>query len=312
MLLVLVFILVAGGVVIFSYASEVFAGQSLTFLNLDVVRASIVLLAIAVSLYVWEKERALGRLERALVEERILSAALEHRVREMGAILRAGRAVASTLSLDDVLELILHTAQELLGPDRGLGHALRLGEATPPHRRLRRARRAGQAPRSIPIGEGVAGWVAEFRGAGRAERRSARPEVPQVHPQGPLGPLGDVRAAVRQRRAVGVLNVSVSNGEREYTEHDLRALTVFAEHAAHRHQQRAPLRARARRVGAARGSGRAPARVPRGRDPRPQVPAHIDPRVHAPADDLPTTERSSTRSDSTRRSSSARASGCWT
>jgi two-component system sensor histidine kinase KdpD len=32
--------------------------------------------------------------------------------------------------------------------------------------------------------------------------------------------------------AVGVLNVSVSSGEREYTEHDLRALTVFAEHAA--------------------------------------------------------------------------------
>jgi two-component system sensor histidine kinase KdpD len=31
---------------------------------------------------------------------------------------------------------------------------------------------------------------------------------------------------------VGVLNVSVSEGDREYTEHDLRALTVFAEHAA--------------------------------------------------------------------------------
>jgi two-component system sensor histidine kinase KdpD len=32
--------------------------------------------------------------------------------------------------------------------------------------------------------------------------------------------------------AVGVLNVSVSDGNRQYTEHDLRALTVFAEHAA--------------------------------------------------------------------------------
>jgi GAF domain-containing protein len=31
---------------------------------------------------------------------------------------------------------------------------------------------------------------------------------------------------------VGVLNVSVSDGDRSYSEHDLRALTVFAEHAA--------------------------------------------------------------------------------
>jgi K+-sensing histidine kinase KdpD len=231
MLLLLVFILVTGSVVIFSYASEVFAGRELEFLNLNVFRASIVLLAIAVSLYVWEKERALGRAERALIEERVLSAALEHRVREMAAILRAGRAVASTLSLDDVLELILHTAQELLGATEG---SVMLFDSEKQH--LRIAASVGldeDAKRQIiPIGEGVAGWVAEFREAVVLTGDVRDPRFRRFIPKD--RPVRSAMSAPLYARAepVGVLNVSVSTGEREYTEHDLRALTVFAEHAA--------------------------------------------------------------------------------
>jgi two-component system sensor histidine kinase KdpD len=86
--------------------------------------------------------------------------------------------------------------------------------------------------REIAIGEGVAGWVAEFREpvvlSGDVKDPRFRRFIPKDR---------QVRSAMSaplyaRAEAVGVLNVSVSTGDRDYTEHDLRALTVFAEHAA--------------------------------------------------------------------------------
>ncbi len=231
MLLLLTVILVTGGLVVFSYASEVLVGRRIEFLDLNVFRASIVLLAIAVAIYVWEKERALTRAERALIEERVLSSALESRVRELGAILRAGRAVASTLSLDDVLELILHSAQELLGATEG---SVMLFDTEKRH--LRIAASVGlqedATKQVIPIGEGVAGWVAEFREAVVLNGDVKDPRFRRLIPKDRAVRSAMSAPLYARAEPVGVLNVSVSNGERRYTEHDLRALTVFAEHAA--------------------------------------------------------------------------------
>jgi hypothetical protein len=103
----------------------------------------------------------LTRLEHALIEEWVLSTALSSRVGELTAISRAGRAVASTLSLDDVLRLILESAQDLLGATEGSVMLLDEGREN-----LRIAAAVGlddSVQPVIPIGEGVAGWVAEFR-----------------------------------------------------------------------------------------------------------------------------------------------------
>ncbi len=230
-LLVLVFLLVAAGLVLASYLSELVRGREVEFLNLDVVRGSLVLLALTFSLYVWEKERTLAKTERALIEERVLSTALESRVLELNAILRAGRAVSSTLSSDDVLELILHSARELLGATEGSVMLFDEDKET-----LRVAASIGLSEditqRPVAMGEGIAGWVAEFREpvvlSGNVDDPRFRRFMPKDR---------SVRSAMSaplyaRAEAVGVLNVSVSAGEREYTEHDLRALTVFAEHAA--------------------------------------------------------------------------------
>jgi signal transduction histidine kinase len=230
-LLLLVFVLVALGVVLFSYASEVLVGRPLEFLGTTVLRPALVLLAIAFALYVWEKERTLRRVEQALIEERVLSASLENRVRELSAILRAGRAVASTLSLKDVLDLILHSAQELLGATEGsvmLFDEQKTG--------LRVAASVGLSDEAsnqiIPIGEGIAGWVAEFREpvvlSGDVSDARFRRLVPKHRK------VKSAMSAPLYARAepVGVLNVSTSSVERQYNELDLRALTVFAEHAA--------------------------------------------------------------------------------
>jgi len=233
MLLLLVFMLVTGSLLLFSYASEVFTGRKvvLPFLNVDVLRTSIVLLAIGMTVYVWEKERALGRLERALIEERVLSSALENRVRELGAILRAGRAVASTLSLDDVLDLILHTARELLGATEG---SVMLFDSEKKNLRIAASVGLGEdaATRTIPIGEGVAGWVAEFREAIVLNGDVSDPRFRRFIPKDRAVRSAMSAPLYARAEPVGVLNVSVSDGDREYNEHDLRALTVFAEHAA--------------------------------------------------------------------------------
>ena len=229
-LLLLVFVGVAGGLVFLAVASDLL-GRPLPFVNADILRIGFVLLAVAFALYVREKEKALSRVERALIEERVLSAALEGRVRELTSILRAGRAVASTLSLEDVLHLILASAQELLGATEGSVMLLDDDKKT-----LRIAASVGLSPeastREILVGEGVAGWVAEFREAVILRGDVTDPRFRRFVPKD-----RQVRSAMSaplyaRAEPVGVLNVSVSEGNREYTEHDLRALTVFAEHAA--------------------------------------------------------------------------------
>jgi K+-sensing histidine kinase KdpD len=230
-LALMVFVLVASGAVLLSYASETFFDRTLQILNFSVLRVSFVALALAFSLYVYDKERRLSKVERELIEERILSAALSNRLRELSALSQAGKAVASVLSLDDVLKVVLEGAQELLGATEG--SIMLLDEEK---RSLRVAASVG-LPRDareavIHLGEGVAGWVAEFR-----EPIILRGDVsdPRFHHFVPKG--RQVRSAMSaplyaRAEPVGVLNVSVSTDGREYSEADLRALTVFAEHAA--------------------------------------------------------------------------------
>jgi signal transduction histidine kinase len=229
-LLLLVVVLAGAGLVLLSFAERLFGARPPAFLSADVLRVAFVVLALGFALYVREKERTLDRVETALIDERVLSTALSSRVSELTAISRASRAVASTLSLEDVLEMILRSAQELLDATEGSVMLFDEDKTT-----LRIAASVGLSPeaarQTIPVGEGVAGWVAEFREAvilrGDVSDSRFRRLVPKDR---------TVRSAMSaplyaRSEPVGVLNVSVSKGNREYTGHDLRALTVFAEHA---------------------------------------------------------------------------------
>lgn len=229
-LLMLLFVLAALGAVLFSYATEVLGHGPLEFLDLSILRLSFAALAGAFALYVWEKERTLDRLERDLIEQRVLASALSQRLDDLSAISRAGRAVASVLSLEDVLSLILESAQDLLGATEGSVMLLD-GDK----RSLRIAASVGlgnQVTEVIPVGESVSGWVAEFR-----QPVILNDEDVPARFRGFIPKDREVRSAMSaplyaRAEPVGVLNVSVSTGGREYGDHDLRALTVFAEHAA--------------------------------------------------------------------------------
>jgi K+-sensing histidine kinase KdpD len=229
-LLVLVFVLAVAVIALFSYVGELIIQRPIDLLDFGVLRISLVVLAVAFGVYVWERERTLSRLERSLIDERVLSAALSSRVRELTSISRAGRAVASTLSLDDVLHLILESAQELLDATEGsvmlldeekknlrIGAAVGLDEGVHPE---------------IPVGEGIAGWVAEFREPVILRGEISDPRFRRFVPKDRTVRSAMSAPLYARAEPVGVLNVSVSEGDRDYDEHDLRALTVFADHAA--------------------------------------------------------------------------------
>jgi two-component system, OmpR family, sensor histidine kinase KdpD len=191
------------------------------------VRAALVAMIVLFGAYVVEKELHLRRLHRLLLDERVLTAALSNRLHEVSSLVSVGKAINSMLALEDVLEVILRSALELLQGSEGsimlidgqwLVTAAAVGNP--------RARGA-----KLSVGDGIAGHVAATRepllisGPADAEQfvNYSPPERPPHSAMCvPLENRGDL---------LGVLNLNASE-RRAYTEHDLRALTVFAEHAA--------------------------------------------------------------------------------
>ena len=178
-------------------------------------------LVVAFCAYSIEKELHLRRLTRVLVDERVLVSALASRLDELSVLLDAGQAMNAVLELDEVLRRILDNALDLLGA--GHGSVLLADEGL---RMLRAVTvRGNDAARDavVPFGVGIAGRVADTRESlliqGELGERDHYPHsamsVPLVH-------RGDL---------LGVLNVNADE-TRTFDEYDLRALSLFGEHAA--------------------------------------------------------------------------------
>src|SRR5207302_10182715 len=83
------------------------------------VRVGLVLLTMGFALYVLEKEVHLRRLTRLLLDERVLTAALSNRLKELAALVTVGKAVNSVLNITQVLDIILSSSLVMLGADGG-------------------------------------------------------------------------------------------------------------------------------------------------------------------------------------------------
>src|SRR5438128_4999980 len=83
------------------------------------VRIGLVLLTMAFALYVLEKEVHLRRMTRLLLDERVLTAALSNRLKELASLMTVGKAVNSVLDITQVLDIILSSALELLSAEGG-------------------------------------------------------------------------------------------------------------------------------------------------------------------------------------------------
>jgi len=83
------------------------------------IQVGTVVLVLALAGYVMEKERHLRRLATLLVNERVLGAALSNRLKELAVLYEAGKALNSVLVIEEVLQLILSSAFELLEASNG-------------------------------------------------------------------------------------------------------------------------------------------------------------------------------------------------
>ena len=202
--------------------------QGFQLANLGGFRVGVVLLTLAFAAYVFEKEIHLRRLTGLLIEERVLTSNLSTRLGELATLCAVGKAVNSVLDLEQVLDIILSSACELLGGESGSVMLLDGPD------QLRSVCVVGNnelaADARVRLGEGVAGHVAQsqqpmlingpvdrHRFLRAAEREKPVPSAVSV----PLTNRGNL---------LGVLNVN--SGSRMFTEYDLRALVLFAEHAA--------------------------------------------------------------------------------
>ena len=183
-------------------------------------RGAVLGVTVVLAAYVLEKERHLRKLTRLLVDERVLTAALSNRLKELAMLCEVGKAVNSVLDLEQVLGIILSSATELLEASSGSvmlldGDELRVvSERGNPH----------AFDDHVRMGDGIAGQVAMLQEPmlinGRVE--SSRRITVENAMSVPL---------VNRGGLLGVLNLNGSS-ERLFTEHDLRALTLFADHAA--------------------------------------------------------------------------------
>ena len=181
-------------------------------------------LVLAFSAYSIEKELHLRRLTSVLVDERVLVTALGTRLEELSALLDAGRAMNAVLELEEVLRRILDSALDLLGATDG--SVLLTGESGDELHAV--CVRGNDAARDavVPFGKGVAGRVALSREPLliQGDLTHDRPDHPRSAMSVPL---------VHRDELLGVLNVNVrDDAGRTFDEYDLRALSLFGEHAA--------------------------------------------------------------------------------
>jgi len=185
------------------------------------LRLGLVGITVGFCFYAAEKEVHLRRLARLLVDERVLSAAFSNRLEELRHLSDAESAVNAHLRLDQVLDVVLTSAVELLG---GVSGAVYLRE----HDGVLRLRAAtgleGPGVGSLAgPGDGLVGTVLATGEAalGEDDDRTTTAIAGCVM-AAPIRGGGEVLGVLLLRRGPDGL----------FSEYDLRVLTRFAEHAA--------------------------------------------------------------------------------
>ncbi len=188
-----------------------------------ILQSGLVVLVLLFAGYAVEKEIQLRRLTRLLIAERVLTASLTNRLREISFLVEAGKALNLNLDLQGVLDTIRRCVVDLL--------QCRESSIMMVHADDRLRCVTGDSRKTIQFGEGLAGRVANSRepllvtGKFFDTKRSDDTDTETSPHSVMCVPL------IHRDVLLGVLQVDAAR-EREYTQHDLRALSLFAEQAA--------------------------------------------------------------------------------
>lgn len=209
--------------------------------NLPVLRVIFIGVLLAFCAYVWEKDRALRRLTRELVDERVLTGALANRVSELRSLSAIASAANSVQDTPRVLETILDASLELLDAPEGAVLLLDRDRNTlrPVTVRVRPGAGDGTTPpvgAPVPsetlVGEGLAGWVAQTLQPVLVDVDSDPELAARL-----LGRDSGVTAAMcvpltHRRELLGVMFVQDRTRTASFSEYGLRALGLVADNAA--------------------------------------------------------------------------------
>ncbi len=188
------------------------------WLRPELFQGALLILVFLFSGYALEKEVQLRRLTKLLVQERVLTASLTNRLREISFLLKAGKALNLNLDLQGVIDTISRCATDLL---RCRESSIMMVQGDDQLRSV-----TGDLNHSVRFKEGLAGQVASSREPLLASATADSKSVKQK-------PTSNTMCAplIHRDTLLGVLQVDAVEGH-EYTQHDLRALSLFAEQAA--------------------------------------------------------------------------------
>jgi signal transduction histidine kinase len=193
------------------------------------IRFGFLAVSLAFVLYVFDQERRLRRLSEALVRERILSAALSSRVRDLGTLSRVGQIVNTVLTMREVLEIILDGAFELT---QAVSGSVMLVEGDELVVAVSSGGDAAPVGARQPLASGVAGWVATRREPLLITGELQDGQLPQLQMRS-RGRASSVCAPMLVAdELVGVVALERADGDDPFTDWEMRAVTLFAAHAA--------------------------------------------------------------------------------
>lgn len=197
----------------------------------NALRAGTGVISAAFLLYVFDQERRMRILSRALVEERVLSSVLNERVRDLATLSRVGQVVNSVLTTDEVLHIILRGARELTGAITG---SVMLVDQDTDELVVEVATGENAAPHGArqPLHAGVAGRVAETREPILITGEVAADQVRERLPRRRAGGSSVISPMLVNEDLIGVLALERKVGAADFTQWELRAVSLFANHAA--------------------------------------------------------------------------------
>ncbi len=181
-----------------------------------------------------ENARLVGSLVRQNLELKRTKHQLERKVRELDVLFEIARVSASAGELDDLLRGVLARAMRAVHAEAA---SILLGSARGGELRFRAAE-GGNADAvrrvTIPLGEGICGWVAQH---GQAQvvndvTRDPRHSV-RISEQVGYHPRSVLCVPLRWQGGVGALELlNKERGQGKFTEEDLRLATVVAGHVS--------------------------------------------------------------------------------
>jgi putative nucleotidyltransferase with HDIG domain len=156
---------------------------------------------------------------------------LDKRVMELTRLYEAGKVFNSTLDLDQLVELTMDLALEVLPAEGG---SVMLVDDSGKSLRIKAARGISSEVKTstvIPLGRGVAGWVAKHGQPLLLKGDVHDPRFQSLAPRPVIHSAISVPLRV-EGKTIGVLNVNNTSAAPALTEDDMTVLRLFAERAS--------------------------------------------------------------------------------